>query len=83
MGCAEREPTKDDWLDLVLEINKQINMLESPASPIQTVPLEVKGEDPATEVEAKAEAEAEVEPEPEHPHAFLQTQPAAVKSLKY
>jgi hypothetical protein len=26
---AEREPTKDDWLDLILEINKQINMLES------------------------------------------------------
>ena len=80
---AEREPTKDDWLDLILEINKQINMLESPATPIQTVPLEVKGEDPATEVEAKAEAEAEVEPEPEHPHAFPQPQPAAVKSLKY
>ena len=75
---AEREPTKDDWLDLILEINKQINMLESPATSIQSAP-QVRDEDPVTEVEAEAEAEPEVA----QPHAFPDTQPAAEKSLTY
>ena len=35
---AEREPTKDDWLDLIVEINKQINVLESPATSKESAP---------------------------------------------
>ena len=53
---AEREPTKDDWHDLILEVNKQINVLESPVTSKGSVPLVVKDTDPAPEAEAEAEA---------------------------
>jgi len=43
---AEREPTKDDWLDLISEVNKQIYVLESPATSKESAPP-VKDADPA------------------------------------
>lgn len=82
---AEREPTKDDWVDLLKEVQLQIEALEStPTTPPPEAPVEeeedaLKPESqmPEDDDEAAAAAEAAEAEEAEEPFSqyFPETQP--------